>query len=318
MKENRPLHRMILALMVLDSSSCATLSPGSPLKPYGAATLEQTDTAALSRSLADQAKAQGITHAELNLFPDRLPEGQHQAEMDYSDRGYVVNGLLSGPAGLRYIEQPMLPAARSWIITALCRCASTGSEIVASFKKQRIFAGLHEYFHMVAKFSGDYLSAKCLGMNEELIPRSVGVRCSYNERISDTAAILYIQSDYRDPGNYPAMEEYIRSVEMQPTHYTVSSIAAAMEAYRKHPRPGLTGEQIEHWAVEIVNSQKGLDKEYDFAVQVSRDINEPTLVTLPPDIQYGLKIIAASRAALFGPLPRSRSKHQRMASGGPS
>ena len=317
MPDSRPLTKLMLVLTVLGGSGCASLRPASRVRPYGAATLEKTDTAALSRSLEAEAGAAGLTHATLNLFPDQLAEGQHQGETNYVGDHYVVNGLLSGAAGLSYLTASVSTGSRVEVVPVVCRCGPVeDGEIAADFKQYRTLFALHEYFHLLAMAAGDNVPGHCARGANEMVPRPLGIGCNRNERIADTAMALYIRSNYKDTGDYPEKMENLRFSVMEPIHFTVSSIIAGMEAYRKHPRPGLTGEQIEHWAARIVRNQTGLNQEYDEAVQAFRDMNEAGRGTLPVDVRDTGTIATPSRDTLFGPRPTGKPRHEATISAG--
>ena len=271
---------------------------------YGAASLGQADTTALSRSLADQLHRSGLPQPEINLFPDSIPEGMAQANTYYPSKpgqNYRVYGLLGGQQGLDFLRQMVLKSTSSPLLTSLCRCGSSPAALEKTIKEFRVFTALHETSHMVAQ---------AMGLNPRISytenyncrqPR-YGRDCNIAERIADTSASLYTLSNFPGSSRYPAVIGNSRSMVMEPTHYTASSIDLGIKEFQAKPKFGLSIVETVTWASRLIGAQPGLSEEYDYAAIGYANIYIQSVKMVPDPVANVLKQAASSRAALFAPM----------------
>jgi hypothetical protein len=255
--------------------AAATLIPGptfySDETPYGAASVEETDQKNFSASLLAQLKWAAIElPTNFEPFPEdgRLRDGGMEYRRSLNGHVYssVVGLAWEGSTFENTFKDPLYSAA------------ACDSYIIKHFRAMQVWGALHETVHYIARRFGivDIFYKNEVFWTKMAKSHSKGeiitLASNIDERIADTAADLYILSNYRDPTSVKVWQDWrLADLKLTPrprsdeenlfipdgrvTHYTLTSIAAAAEAFDRRPLYRQTIVNTTLQAAQIIKAQ---------------------------------------------------------------
>lgn len=232
-------------------------------KPYGTRDFNSIEPVAFQANIISQLQGHGFSpdKNKITLFPDSPPKNPGTYNF--------VDGTITGTQ-TNYL-QFFVGNYNAPIFANLPTCKD-GAMSKYNGRAAQIFNALHETAHYVDHQSG-WLSSKVLAKLEDHAdheyrefgnPKPLLDQENIRERLADTAAALYIMSNFE---NQNELKEFIlfkaasRGAYPQPAHYhyfdhdTMSSTMAGIKAFNKNQRLGISIVEATQWAAEIIAKQ---------------------------------------------------------------
>ena len=312
--------------------AAATVASGKAVaaadQVYGAESVASTDLAALTVSIQQQVTRSGLPTPTLNLFPAE-PQGLAKiweaagnasarvneflgmttySTQEAEQKGVAVTGLRGGQAGRDEVSRFAKDRTPGHVLSGSCECGMDHSRMSQDFPAFRVFAALHETTHFVSQFKGMDAPARdqalLMSPNAGDLSQDRDFQQNIRERIADVSASLYLLSNYKDAKAYLGDVKDLRNANLEPVHYTTSSINAGIAAFEKAPRRGMSIVDTTQMAVAIIGNQPKLGAEYKEAVLGFRAANTGAISTLDPVASRMVKDAVISRRAIFSPVRR--------------
>lgn len=302
--------------------------------PYGTPRIRDNNPRLLTDSIARQLQKAGLKVPDLQLFEEtepllyRILAKVDRASKDVNsaigiqemllegkmippqktalhrllglDDYYQVIGIPPNEAGADFVARAVADRSKNKVLNTFCQCGKTHSQMSSLYPEFRVFAALHETAHYVNARKGfsteiakEIESKERVANNEKSL-----LEINVNERIADATATLYILSNYEDGQSLITMVENFRNASSEPSHYTASTIAKAVEAYQANPHKGISIVEATAIAADIIRQSHGIAFELD---QASRTYEALLNGTANPEAPTMKKAILGRRA-LFSTL----------------